>query len=267
MKTVNATASIELSPLLRRADNLLERENRHLHGPLFPQHIRALVVRKTLFTPHTYNFITKTSLAQIGKSGSGKTSVVVQALLSPNGPSFERLFVFTSTKEQSKYKLLKQVSDLTPGIETSFCEDFKDLAIADRIPDYSLLVLDDFCSRIKDYAPLASIFTFGRHKNTSVIAISQSYVKLPRSLIRGNANVIILFPVDNLTLRHVFDEHISQFCTYSTFEKITRFAWSNKFDFLFIDLEACPKSVFRVNFDKIIQFQDENEAKSTTQIK
>jgi hypothetical protein len=196
-------------------------------------------------------------LFQVGKSGCGKSHAVADALLSVNGPAFKHLYIFSTTRDQSKYKLLKEIGDSVSGIQVHLCEDFS-LLNYEKIPPFSLVVLDDFCSRVKDFSPIASLFTFGRHKNINVIAISQSYVKLPRSLIRANSNYILLFPVDNLSLKHVHEEHTSQFVSLSEFEKIARFAWSRPHDFLLIDLEAQTKNIFRVNFDKIIQLDHEN---------
>ena len=48
----------------------------------------------------------------------------------------------------------------------------------------------------------------GRHNNVYCFYLAQNYFKLPRQIIRVNANFICLFPQDLQNLNHIFDNHV-----------------------------------------------------------
>ena len=79
-------------------------------------------------------------------------------------------------------------------------------------------------------------FTRGRHEDLDVFYISQSYFGLPRQSIRNNSDRIILF---KQTLRDVPSMYydIGAFdMIYDEFKEMCRVAWSEKINYLSIDM-------------------------------
>ena len=86
------------------------------------------------------------------------------------------------------------------------------------------------CSQIDEF------FTRGRHEDLDIYYISQSYFALPRKSIRNNSDKLILF---KQTLRDLQSKYfdIGAFdMIYDEFKEICRVAWSEKINYLVIDM-------------------------------
>ena len=99
----------------------------------------------------------------------------------------------------------------------------------------SVVIFDDTL-RARNSSRKDEFFTKGRHEDLDVYYISQSYFGLPRQSIRNNSDRLILF---KQTLRDVqslnFD--IGDFdMIYGEFKEMCRVAWSEKFNYLNIDM-------------------------------
>ena len=99
----------------------------------------------------------------------------------------------------------------------------------------SVVIFDDMLGA-KNSSQIDEFFTRGRHEDLDVYYISQSYFGLPRQIIRNNSDRLILF---KQTLRDVqsmcYD--IAAFdMIYDEFKETCRVAWSEKFNYLCIDL-------------------------------
>ena len=238
-----------------------QREN----SPLLPQSLRAIIV---------------------GKSGCGKTTLLLNLLLRPEWLDYNHLYVFGKSLHQPEYKILKygfekglskeQLSlvfqeqkvlrkKYTPyEIIDAMAEDSK-LANAIKanfytdcinIPDPSelneteknLLILDDCLLGNQNKAE--AYYTRGRHNNCDTIYISQNYFRLPRQTIRENANFIILFPQDFKNITHIYSDH----CTDITPEEFKTFCYkvwqSGNHNFVTIDLtSSLLNGKYRKNLD------------------
>lgn len=51
-------------------------------------------------------------------------------------------------------------------------------------------------------------FTKGRHYLTDVFYLAQTCSRVPKQLIRGNANIIILFKQDERNIRHIYNYYV-----------------------------------------------------------
>ena len=223
------------------------------HAYIFPRNIRALIV---------------------GKSESGKTTLLMHLLLEPDMLDYDTLTVCGNSLHQSVYKVLnagftkgfskQQVSrifDLQDelkeaglGVEQFINEYDRScgggvaaqfLDNVDDIPDpieydptrKNLLVLDDVMLGPQNKAE--AYYTRGRQNNVDTIYISQNYFRLPRQTVRENANIIMLFKQDAKNLNHIYQDH----CTDISFEEFSDFCndvWSNgKHHFVTINL-SCP---------------------------
>ena len=99
----------------------------------------------------------------------------------------------------------------------------------------AVVIFDDMlgarnCCQIDEFS------TRGRHEDLDVYYISQSYFALPRQSLRNNSDRLILF---ERTLRDVqiMYHDIGAFdMIYYEFKEMCRVAWSEKFNYLCIDM-------------------------------
>lgn len=75
----------------------------------------------------------------------------------------------------------------------------------------------------------------GRHKNVDCFYLCQSYSRIPKQLIRDNANLIMVFKEDDLNLRHVYDDHVNTDMTFQKFKEVCGECWKDKYGFLVIN--------------------------------
>ena len=88
----------------------------------------------------------------------------------------------------------------------------------------------------RNSSQIDEFFYKGRHADSDVYYISQSYFALPRQSIRNNSDRLILF-------KQILRDVQSMFCDigpydmkYSEFKELCHKAWSEKFDYLCIDM-------------------------------
>ena len=179
----------------------------------------------------------------VGKSGSGKSTVINNLLLQPNLLDYDTLYVFGNSLHQMEYRIMRAafekklskeqlhvifsnqdlvnkhggplevIEKYDQACKGDINASFHDSC--DTIPDPSTLddtkknvILFDDCmmgpqSKINQY------FTRGRHSNCSVIYIAQSYFHLPRHSIRENANFIIMFRQSIKNLQHIYQDIVA----------------------------------------------------------
>ena len=242
------------------------KNNNTRNNPLLPHSIRGLI---------------------IGKSNCGKTTLLLNLLLQPGWLDYNHLYVFGKSLHQREYQILKkgfeaglsktQISNIFKNqdhlddpvqlieaysgeakgeIKAEFYDDCK------LVPDptalnkeeKNLLVLDDCLLEKQNKAE--AFYTRGRHNNCDSFYIAQNYFRLPRTTVRENSNLIILFRQDNKNLSHIHADH----CTDITFENFKSFChkvWSSKYNFVTIDLtRPTDQGKYRHNLDQIMSFVD-----------
>lgn len=246
--------------------NTLSRK-RHNHE-LLPKSIRGLIV---------------------GKSGCGKTTLILNLLLRPDWLDYDKLYVFGKSLFQPEYRILKKGleeklpkevlmnlfensdyilnKNIHPDIlidemakqgktksevECSFYES------ADDVPDprdlssstNNLMIFDDLL--LEKQNKCESYYTRGRHSNVDCFYLGQNYFKLPRQTIRENANFICLFPQDKKNLNHIYNDHVSGDMPKEEFIKVCKTAWKEPHGFVVIDLSsAADKGKYRSGLDTI----------------
>ena len=104
----------------------------------------------------------------------------------------------------------------------------------------NLLILDDCFLGKQNKAEAYD--TRGRHNNCNTFHISQNYFRLPRQIIRENANLIILFPQNAKNLIHRM--------SVEEFKKFCRNVWKVKHNFVTIELTSGKlNEKYRKNLD------------------
>ena len=190
----------------------------------------------------------------IGRSGCGKTSLLLKMLLENGWLDYNELYVYSKSLHQPEYKILKagfdkgySKSDIVKmfndsnninvtvdeyvkklptkcksKITVAFYENFESIPDPSELncDKRSLFIFDDVMLEKKQNTS-ESFFTRGRHNNCSCIYISQNYHKLPRQTIRTNANVFVLFSQSKKDLQHIHDDYVGSDMSWNEFKQYT----------------------------------------------
>lgn len=189
--------------------------NGRRHGSVLPNTIRCIIC---------------------GPSNCGKTNVLISLLESPHGARFENVYVYSKSLQQPKYRYLEQVLEPMSEIGYRAFSDSRDvLPPGEALPD-SIFVFDDVACDKQD--TIREYFAMGRHSNIDCFYLCQTYAKIPKHLIRDNANLLILFRQDGTNLKHVYNDHVNTDMTYEEFCALCRECWQRKYGFLVIDKDS-----------------------------
>ena len=120
-----------------------------------------------------------------GNSGSGKTNLLYHMLMKPL-LYYDRIHLYVKNLEQQKYKdMLQTLTDISNsvGYNVLVCSN-DDIIPVEELKDddaQKIVIFDDFICE-KNQKPLIDYFIRGRHKNCSVIYLSQSFYKTPKDI-------------------------------------------------------------------------------------
>lgn len=223
----------------------------------------------------------------IGKSGCGKTTLLLNLLLRPGWLDYNNLQVFGKSLFQPEYKIIKKAfeeklskeaiirlfdnqdeimalnvspaciveemaktSDKPADIECKFFET------SDDVPDprdlkstnKNLMIFDDL--QLEKQNKCETYYIRGRHSNVDCFYLAQNYFKLPRQTIRENANFICLFPQDLKNINHFYNDHVSTDMPKEEFRQFCKEAWERPHGFVVIDLTSeKDNGKYRSGFD------------------
>lgn len=185
------------------------------HGTLLPLTIRAIIC---------------------GPSNCGKTNLLLSLIESPNGVRFENIYVYSKSLQQAKYQYLAQILSQVPEIGYfTFSNNIDVIPIDEALPN-SIFIFDDVAcdnqNAIRDY------FSMGRHSDIDCFYLCQTYAKIPKHLIRDNANVLIIFKQDYTNLRHIHNDHVNTDMSKDKFSELCTECWKEKYGFLVIDKDS-----------------------------
>jgi len=241
--------------------------NKNNH-PLLPKSLRGLIV---------------------GKSGCGKTTLLLNVLLRPGWLDYFKLSIFGKSLFQPEYKILKkgfeehlpkemimrvfenrdeilreqispnqlieelaknQNTRLKEPIECNFHELADDVPDPKEIsPEHKNLMIFDD-RLLQKQNKCEAYYVRGRHSTYDCLYFSQNYFKLSCQTIRENVNFFCLFPQDQKNIDHIFNDHVSQDMTKEQFKKLFKTAWSKPYNFVVIDLTSTKNcGKYRSGFD------------------
>lgn len=204
MRLVKQTKEI----VVRNTDDVCsqKKKNKCVHSSLLPNSIRALIV---------------------GPSNCGKTNVMISLIESPNGLSFQNIYIYSKSLHQPKYCYLKKLIKPIKGIKLFCFSENENVISSTKANPHSIMIFDDVtCEKqhaIRDY------FCMGRHKNIDCFYLCQTYTRIPKHLVRDNANMIIIFKQDEMNLRHIYNDHIIGDMTFKIFLDICSQCWKDKY--------------------------------------
>lgn len=200
------------------------------HSSLLPNSIRALIV---------------------GPSNCGKTNVMIGLIESPNGLKFENLYVYSKTLHQPKYEYLKKLIAPIRGMGYFTYTDNDSVIPPEKVKNNSIMIFDDVACETQNI--IRRYFSFGRHSNVDSFYLAQTYTRIPKHLIRDNANVVIMFKQDEMNMNHVYSDHVGVDMTLEKFYELCRECWKEKYGFLMISKDdEMNQGRYRKLFDTFI---------------
>ena len=130
-----------------------------------------------------------------GNSGSGKTNLLYHMLINTL-IYYDEIFLYARNLEQDKYKsLIQKMRELSHKIGYEILnvsnDEITPVTEMDYADNQKIVIFDDYVCD-KNRRQIIDYFIQGRHKNCSVIYLSQSFSKTPKD-IRMNCSHYCLF--------------------------------------------------------------------------
>ena len=143
-------------------------------------------IKNKKFKQH-YSFMLNDTFRMLicGNSGSGKTNLLYHMLIEPL-LYYDEIHLYAKNHEQEKYQnLMNKMNEISreAGYDIMTVSNDKIIPINDL--DYEdnqkLVIFEDYVCE-KNQRQIVDYFIQGRHKNCSVIYLSQSFYKTPRDI-------------------------------------------------------------------------------------
>lgn len=183
-----------------------------------------------------------------GPSNCGKTNVVLSLLFDKNGLRFENVYVYSKSLYQPKYQLLESVLKTLPKIKYLPYKESDAIVDPSKAQPNSVFIFDDVACDKQD--KIRSYFCMGRHRLVDCFYLCQTYTRIPKHLIRDNANLLIAFKMDDTNLRHLYEDHVGTDMKFEKFKSMCSHCWRDKYGFLVIDKDSdINNGRYRKGFD------------------
>nr|DAC81269.1 TPA_asm: FtsK [Bos-associated insect adintovirus 2] len=227
IKVIKHKVSLEVE------NNDLKKRETSKHGILFPSTVRCIIT---------------------GPSGAGKTNVMISLIEHENGLKFENIYLYSRSLSQPKYIYLEHLLKPIKGIHYFAYNAGENILDPSKARKNSIFIFDDVACDNQDI--IREYFSRGRHNNIDSFYLCQTYAKIPKHLIRDNANVVVLFKQDDTNLKHVYQDHVGTDMAFDEFKQICFHCWKIPFQFLSIFTESdLNRGRYRKNFDYFICFE------------
>jgi len=204
--------------------------NRKKHGSLLPNSIRGIIT---------------------GPSNCGKTNVMISLLEQPNGLAFENIYIYSKSLHQPKYEYLSSVMKAISGLGYYTFSNNSDVIAPEEAKPNSIFIFDDVACEKQNN--VRAYFCMGRHKNIDSFYLCQTYTRIPKHLIRDNANFLVVFKQDDKNLKHIYNDHVNADASFNDFRNACIHCWRDDHGFLVIDKDSpLHKGRYRKGFDTFI---------------
>ena len=180
-----------------------------------------------------------------GNSGCGKTNTLFHMLIEPL-LYYDEIHLYAKNLEQEKYQeLMNKMNRISRETGYNILSVSNDIIIPiNNLPyedNQKIIIFDDYVCE-KNQSEIVDYFIQGRHKNCSVIYLSQSFYKTPKE-IRLNCSHFCIFEFRSSRERNMISSELG--IDKEKFKKATK----EKYTFLYIDK---PKKKVKRNFYGII---------------
>ena len=176
-----------------------------------------------------------------GNSGSGKTNMLYHMLMKPL-LFYDQIHLYGKNLEQQKYQdMISTFDDISQsvGYNVLVCSNDDIVPVENLMDDTAqkIVIFDDYVCD-KNQKPLIDYFIRGRHKNCSVIYLSQSFYGTPKD-IRLNCSHFCIYEFPSSNERNLISRELGV-------DKDQYINATNKpYSFLYVDK---PKKLIRRNF-------------------
>ena len=176
-----------------------------------------------------------------GGSGCGKTNTLFHMCIVPL-IYYDEIHLYAKNLEQEKYQnLIYKMNELSRGSDYDIMTVSNDKITPINDLDYEdnkkLIIFDDYVCE-KNQRQIVDYFIQGRHKNCSVIYLSQSFYKTPRD-IRLNCSHFCIYDFPSSRERNLISSELG--VDKEKFKKATK----KSFSFLYVDK---PRKKVKRNF-------------------
>ena len=172
----------------------------------------------------------------VGNPGSGKTNLLLNLLIAENGLKFRNIYVLSRTLFQKKYRFLEEVVKSISGMKFVTYDTNAELEEAENIEPNRILIIDDLNNSSQE--KLRKYFTISRQKNVDLFFIGHTYSLIEKRIIRDNANLICVFPVDLTNLTHIYNDNAHADMDFQKFRGMCqKICADTKYSFLVINRE------------------------------
>ena len=166
-----------------------------------------------------------------GNSGSGKTNLLYHMLMEPL-LYCDKIYHYAKNLEQEKYQnLMQEMNEASVKTGYNVMEVSNDKIIpVTHLPyenNQKIIIFDDYVCE-KNQIEIVDYFIQGRHKNCSVIYLSQSFYKTPRD-IRLNCSHYCIYEFPSARERSMISSELG--VEKEEYKKATK----KPFSFLYID--------------------------------
>lgn len=200
------------------------------HGPLLPSSIRCIIC---------------------GPSNCGKSMAMLSLLTHPNGLRFENVYVYSRSLHQPKYEYLERVLKPIRGVGYHAFGENDEIVEPSAAKPNSVFIFDDVSC--DNQRPMRLYFSMGRHHGVDSFYLCQSYARIPKHLLRDNANMIVLFKQDVLNMKRVFNDHVGTDMSFERFSEICGECWRDDHGFLTVVKDSpLNDGRYRKNFDGFV---------------
>lgn len=202
------------------------------HGPLLPNSLRALIV---------------------GPSNSGKTNVMISLLENPNGLKFKNIYLYSKSLQQPKYKYLEQLLQPIKGMGFFSFSENDTVIPPEKAKPNSIMIFDDVACEKQNN--VRAYFCMGRHNDIDSFYLGQTYTRIPKHLVRDNANLLVIFKQDLVNLKHIYNDHVGCDMPFTKFSEICAECWSDNYGFMVISKDdSIERGRYRKGFDVFIKY-------------
>lgn len=231
MKTVKQSVKLPIDEIKCNDDS---KQNQR-HGVLLPNNIRAIIC---------------------GPSNCGKTNLLMNLLYNKNGLAFQNIYLYSKSRYQSKYRELEKVMKMIPEIGYYPFDDNESVIAPEEARPNSIFIFDDVACENQHH--IRAYFCMGRHKAIDSFYLAQTYTRIPKHLVRDNANLLVIFKQDFTNLKHIYHDHVNTDMSFEKFSTISSCCWSrSNFGCLVIDKSRkLNEGRYRYGFDEFIIIEE-----------